>query len=135
MVSGAPKTLGPNILGASSPNINLSTKMASEAMASKVISEHLIFLGGSMPPDPPIACVLTYAPSSVPPPPPLNRKYLLPPLLITLSSVYRQPWLHPTVVLKQKAITGNVSNYSISTSCLLMLWCLVAPVNCVAGLI
>ena len=31
MASGAPKTLGPGILAASSPNINLSTNMASEA--------------------------------------------------------------------------------------------------------
>ena len=37
MGSGAPKTLGPGILVASSPNINFSTNMASE-----VISEHLI---------------------------------------------------------------------------------------------
>ena len=47
MVRGAPNTLGPGILVALSPNINLSTNMASEA-----ISEHLLFLG-SMPPDPP----------------------------------------------------------------------------------
>ena len=60
----------------------------------------------------------------------INLEYV-----ITLSSVYTQPWLHATVVLKQKVITGNVSNYTISTSCLLMLWSLVAPVNCVAGLI
>ena len=37
MVSSAPKTLGPGILAASSPNINLHTNIASEA-----ISEHLI---------------------------------------------------------------------------------------------
>ena len=37
MASGAPKTLKPGILAASSPNINLSTNVASEA-----ISEHLI---------------------------------------------------------------------------------------------
>ena len=35
MASSTPKTLGPSILAASSPNINLSTNMASEA-----ISEH-----------------------------------------------------------------------------------------------
>ena len=40
MASGAPKTLGPGILAALSPNVNLSTNMVSEA-----ISEHLIFLG------------------------------------------------------------------------------------------
>ena len=47
MASGAPKTLGPGILAASSPNINLSTNIASEA-----ISEHLIlknFLGEHAP--------------------------------------------------------------------------------------
>ena len=61
MASGAPKTLGPGILVASSPNVNLSTNMVSEA-----ISEHLIFLGEHAS-RLPSACVLTHAPSSVPP--------------------------------------------------------------------
>ena len=64
MASGAPKTLGPGILAASSPNINLSTNMASEA-----ISEHLIlkiFLGEHAPRPP--YCARAYAPSLVPPP-------------------------------------------------------------------
>ena len=55
MASSVPKTLGPGILAASNPNINLSTSMASEA-----ISEHLIikiFLGEHAP-RPPSACVL-----------------------------------------------------------------------------
>ena len=79
MASGAPKTLGPGILGASSPNINLSTKMASEA-----ISEHLIFLGGACPQTPLVhACLHMYHHRCSPPP--LNHKYLPPPLLITLS--------------------------------------------------
>ena len=50
MASGAPKALGPGILAASSPKINLSTNMASEA-----ISEHLIlkiFLGEHAPTPP-----------------------------------------------------------------------------------
>ena len=44
MVSGAPKNLGPSILTPSSPNINLSINMASEA-----VSEHLIFMGEHVP--------------------------------------------------------------------------------------
>ena len=66
MASSAPKTLGPGILAESSPNINLSTNMASEA-----ISEHLIlkiFSGGACPQTPLVrACVRKHAPSSVPP--------------------------------------------------------------------
>ena len=79
------------IPAASSPNINLSTNMASE-----VISQHLIlkiFLGEHAP-RPPSACVLTHTPSSVPPPPPPNRKYLPPPMnyLIYLVVCLCQHW-------------------------------------------
>ena len=58
------KNTRPGILAASSPNINLSTNMASEA-----ISEHLIlkiFLGEHAPRPP--YCARAYAPSLVPPP-------------------------------------------------------------------
>ena len=81
MASGAPKTPGPGILAASSPNINLSTNMVSEAMSEQLI---LKLFWGSMPPDPPSACVSTHTPSSVPPPP--NRKYLPPPMDYMISS-------------------------------------------------
>ena len=57
MASGSSKTLGPSILAALSPNINLSTNMASET-----ISEHLIlniFLGEHGPRPP--WCVHAYA--------------------------------------------------------------------------
>ena len=87
MASGAPTTLGPSILAASSPNINLSTNMASEA-----ISKHLTLkknLGGACP-QTPLACAclrthhrrcidntaVLYYLWSVPP----NLKYLPPPL-------------------------------------------------------
>ena len=65
MASGTPKALGPSIPTASSPNINLSTNMASEA-----ISQHLIlniFLG-EMPPHPPSA-VRAYAHTIIGAPP------------------------------------------------------------------
>ena len=67
MASGAPKTLGPSILAALSPNINLSPNMASEAISEHLISK--IYLGEHAP-RPPSACILTHAPSLVPPPPP-----------------------------------------------------------------
>ena len=56
------KNTWPSILAASSPNMNLSANMASEA-----ISEHLILHWGSMAPDPPSMCMLAYIPSSVSP--------------------------------------------------------------------
>ena len=66
MVSGAPETLKPGILVASSPNINLSTNRA-----SKAISEHLIWkkkFRGEHAPDPPSIYVLSLAPLPVPSP-------------------------------------------------------------------
>ena len=82
MASGAPKALGPSIPAASSPNINLSTNMVSEAILQHLIlkiflREHAL--------RPPSACVLTHAPSSVPPP---NRKYLplpMPPAMVVVG--------------------------------------------------
>ena len=50
MASSAPKTLGPGILTASSPNINLSTNMASEAISKYLILK--IFMGEHAPRSP-----------------------------------------------------------------------------------
>ena len=50
MASGTPKTLGPGILAASSPNINLSTNMASVAISEQLI---LKIFGGEHVPRPP----------------------------------------------------------------------------------
>ena len=76
MASGTSKTLRPGILAASSPNINLSTNMASE-----VISEHLIFKffsGGAGPKTPLVcACLHTHHHRCLP-----NHKYLPPPMLL-----------------------------------------------------
>ena len=63
MASGVPKTLGPGILAASSPNINLSTNMASEAISEDLISKN--FYEGAYPQTP--LCVHQC---------PYNRKYM-----------------------------------------------------------
>ena len=47
MASGASKILSPGILAALSPNINLSTNMASEAISEQLILKH--FLGEHVP--------------------------------------------------------------------------------------
>ena len=82
MACSAPKTLGPGILAASSPNINLSTNMASEA-----ISEHLIlkeFSGEACPQTPLARACLRSQHHRCPP----NRKYLPPPLRTTVRVPY-----------------------------------------------
>ena len=75
-----------SILAALSPNINLSTNMALE-----VTSEHLILKkisGGACPHTPLVrACLCMHHHQC---PPPLNRKYLLPPMLLASIQNLRQ---------------------------------------------
>ena len=73
------KNTWPSILAASSPNMNLSANMASEA-----ISEHLIYIGGAWPQTPlACACLHTYHHQRLP-----NFKYLLLPLWVIYQRLY-----------------------------------------------
>ena len=100
MASGAPTlTLGPSILAASSPNINLSTNMASEA-----ISEHLIlinFSGG--------ACLRTHHRRCIDNTAVLYYlKYLPPPLHTMTYYLFHDIWLTSTLYF---------ASFSVSVFC------------------